>query len=661
MVNIMHVLSSGTLSFHIREDAGEIRWSAQDLPLRQSPRADFWRAFMDDGYQREITVHSAAQRGTVTPCPGGLDITYDRLTAEGGRIFDVTLTIHIRAVVSTYPAFEMYAQIHNRDAARVNELQLPLLDLDTVCDEQRSSDVLYRMSGLGARIPDPWRSIERCHTEYMAADYNQIWCSDTYPSGASMGWFGVHSAGHFLYIGRQDSRLRTCALAAGVSPRHEAVRLLLAISHFPFAKQGEALDTVRTLVSLNEGDWRTGSDIYGNYARASWYTPPALPEWVRNLSGWQRVILRHQYGEAFFNYADLPRLYQDCAAHGLNTLLVFGWWKGRFDNGYPVYEPDEALGGAQGLRDAIDRIHAMGGRVALYTNGVLIDVASDYYRETGRHICRIDIDGNEYRDHYKFSNDGLLSRTFGYKSFVSACAATPEWHAKLLDHEKLKFSFGCDSAFFDQLGCYPPNPCFNEAHLHGARADCVEEWRRESCRALAENCKGEQAFGTEGVTDMLLPYVQYIHGCQAGAVFTENAFPELFLRTFPEAVQTNRFIHDDKDGFERLMNYAFIYGLRFDISVYRGRKRILGELPRLAAYTKKLTALREKYKRFFYDGRFVVDTPLKLPAHIRMGEYVHGEERMAALWNDSGKIQRFCLAGRTITMLAQEVQCICLN
>ena len=100
------------------------------------------------------------------------------------------------------------------------------------------------------------------------------------------------------------------------------------------------------------------------------------------MTGWQRVILKHQFGEIYFKYSDLPKLYKSGLSYGINTLMVFGWWKGRFDNGYPVYEPDPLLGGEDGLRAAIDEIHRLGGKVHLYTNGALIDVATDYYKTT---------------------------------------------------------------------------------------------------------------------------------------------------------------------------------------------------------------------------------------------------------------------------------------
>ena len=57
----MNTLRAGKLQFSISDDAKEIAWSAEDLPLRQSASADFWRAYMDDYYRREMRVRSCLQ------------------------------------------------------------------------------------------------------------------------------------------------------------------------------------------------------------------------------------------------------------------------------------------------------------------------------------------------------------------------------------------------------------------------------------------------------------------------------------------------------------------------------------------------------------------------------------------------------------------------
>ncbi len=657
----MFTLTSGKLTFAVSEDASCVEWSASGLPLRQSPDADFWRAFLDDGYYMEMKVSSSRQKGQVSLQDGVMTIAYDSLVGDDGRVFDINLKITVKVATQKYAGFLFSAEIENNSDARLNELMLPLVDLANACDENRENDVFYQIEGLGRKFPNPWDSIrKKSHTEYIAADQFVVWNSQRYPGDGAMGWIGLETGGHFLYLGRHDPKLKICVLSVGTSPRDADPRLLMTISHVPSVKPGHSVKTIETFLSLNEGDWRTGSDIYRSYAEENWYTAPVVPEWVKNMTGWQRIILRHQYGQINFKYEDLPRIYENGKKYGLSMLLVFGWWKGRFDNGYPVYEPDDELGGAEGLKAAIAKVQEMGGRVALYTNGQLIDVNTDYYREIGHKVCRIDIDGNDYRDHYRFGNCGTHLRSFGYKSFVTACSDNAEWQNRVVMHEKKKFDFGADSAFFDQIGAAAPLPCFNEEHDHGARPDECEYGRIKAFEKLRANCPEGKAVGTEMVCDMVIPYVQYIHGIQIGAVFTDDCFPNMFMRTFPELIQSDRFVHDYKEGMNRSLNHAFIRGFRFDVSPWRGMTDI-SSIPQLGEKLGEIIKLKEEYHRFFYDGRYVVeDRPAGLPECVNYGEFVHGNETMYALWNDSDSEVNFTVAGKEITMKAQEVKCVCL-
>lgn len=659
----MPTLTSGPLTIRLSDDASSVAWSSPDSFLLESPQADFWRCYADDGYEREMTVRSSRQCGKAVLEGDTLTVVYDRLIADSGRIFDVGLTVTITACTTVRPGFLFRGRVDNRsaDGVRINELQLPLVDLAHGCGEKNEDDVLFQMNGLGWKTPNPWDRIRKvCHTEYIASDNHVVWNAMRYPGDAAMCWFGLQTGSRFLYLGRHSPVLRICALAAGVSPRNADPRLLLTISHFPFAKSGESVSVSETFLALCDGDWTAGSDIYGTYARATWYRIPEVPDWVKRITGWQRIILRHQFGEVRFHYSDLPDVYRNGAAYGLNMLMVFGWWKGRFDNGYPIYEPDDGLGGEEELKKAIREIRKMGGYVALYTNGQLIDVHTDYYRTTGKDVCRIDIDGNDYRDHYRFGNDGLTLRAFGYKSFVTACPANAEWQNLLLAHEKMKFDYGCDSAFFDQIGGAAPLPCFNESHFHGPRADACEEWRVEAFRQMYTACPSGKAIGTEMVTDMILPYVHYIHGCQTGSFYVPGNFPQMFQRTFPEVIQTDRFVHDDKDGTDAALGHAFVRGYRLDVSPWRGRAQ-LSDLPDLAEKIRRILALKAQYKDYFYDGRQVFNVNPDLPACIGWGafENADGSSRILALWNNSDREQTFRAGNHTIAMKPQEVT-VCL-
>lgn len=104
---------------------------------------------------------------------------------------------------------------------------------------------------MGERIVNPRDFVRKsCHTEYMAADYCNIWQSNVYPAPLSMCWFGVQSGGYFLYLARKDDRFRICSLNVGTTPRNEEERLLLTVSQYPFARTGETITTPAVFVKL---------------------------------------------------------------------------------------------------------------------------------------------------------------------------------------------------------------------------------------------------------------------------------------------------------------------------------------------------------------------------------------------------------------------------
>lgn len=650
------------LKFSVSDDGSRAVWSADGLPVSGYESGDFWRLFMDDNYEREMPVHSSEQKGKLVKTSDGFDVVYDGLVGETGRHFDVKFTVHIK---TTEKELVFTSEIENHDTARVNEAQVPFIDFKYVCDKNRENDVLYRPNGLGERLENPWKKIEKYHTEYMSADYSEIWSSLVYPRPANMAWYGLESAGHFLYIARHNTD-RLCAFNVGINPRKADPRLIFTIAHYPFAKQGETMDTAEVVVSLVKGDWRCGSDEYGAWARKNFYHPCKKPQWVHNFTGWQRIILRHQYGEVFWKYEDLPRLYQEGKQYGLDTLLVFGWWKGRFDNGYPVYEPDDALGGAEELKKAIAEVQSLGGRVILYTNGMLIDMVTDYYKKTGYRICTRDIDGNPYIDHYQFSNKGTVLRNFGYKCFAKACMSCPEWGDRLLYNGKVKLSFNPDAIFYDQVGGHHSWLCFDESHPHGNRYDEDPKYRREMFKKMRTQLYADKALGTETTVDLFASYIDYHHGCDAGNCITPTAFPQLFVRTFPEVIMTDRWMHDERESkgntkntshFKAHLNNAFAMGYRFDVSIYRGRVIGVAGVPEHAAHLKMLLELKEKYHEFFYEGRYVLDDLPEVPDGVLFSEFVHNDKKLYVFANLSDKPLSFEAIGKKVTLEPYGVYC----
>lgn len=627
-------LQSQKLVFSLDDRGREVRWSAVGLPTRSPENANFWRLFLDNGIEREIAVFSRDQEGKVKQKENKLTVSYDRLADEYGRQYDVRLVIEISEADG---AFCFESEIENLSSdVRVNEIDCPYAELAVIADEDTKHDILYLPYGLGQRIVNPCETVQaQNHTEYMAGDYDHVWRTYTYPHQFSMAWFGVESNGHFLYVGRHDEQFRTCSFSLGTAARMQQNELIFNVSQYPAVEKGEKIRMGRGYVALFHGSWKQGADFYKSWAKN--YCPVAeIPDWVKNMTGWQRIILKHQFGRIFFTYRDMVKVFEDGQKYGLDTLLVFGWWKGCFDNGYPNYEPDEALGGAEELKKAIKQIQALGGHVILYNNGVLLDVTTNYYKKVGHKIEKRNIDGTSYREYYAFSDYGMMLRTFGYKSFSTACHATEEWKEKLIENAKIKLSFDPDSLFFDQLGGHLPRFCFNREHKHANRIDEDAKYKIENVRAIRAITPKDKCIGTENVVDVLAGYFDYAHGCEGAIYQPKYAFPSIFRYSFPEVVVTNRFAHDNRPFFRRELNYAFVNGLRFDISIYRGRMIGVAGLPDYADYLKKLLDLKEHYRDFFYGGRFIGDdTSIEKPLFITANLFESPDgRRLLVLWNE---------------------------
>lgn len=634
-------------------DQGRFSFGSGAFQPVPGANGDFWRAFLDTDEIRELSVYSHAQTPVSIEEHGDTTVvTYAQLLAENGERFDIQLKVNIRKQGG---ALHFSADIRNDSNVRLNELQLPYICASRYACEPED-EVLYSPEVLGRRDVNPRRAIQKMHTEYMSADYKSVTWARTYPSPLSMPWIGLQSGEHYLYLGEHDPELKLIAVNAHGSSRYAPSELGLSISHYIAAQPGEQIHYGESVLALYEGDWRDGTAYYKAWADTAWYPDPHVrPEWVKEITGWQRIILKHQYGEIFFRYEDLPRLYEEGKAYGLNTLLVFGWWKGRFDNNYPELEPDPALGGAEALKEAVRKIQQAGGHVLLYSNGNLIDIKTDFYKKIGHRICARDIDGNEYRDHYQFSNDGTILRLYGYKSFVNGCHCTPEWKERLLHNGRLKDSFGVDSIFFDQLGC-SVKLCFDQTHPHGVRIDREAGARLENIRAIRELLTPEKAIGTEWVCDRYAEATDYIHGCGNSCNFIPEAYPDLYLNTFPGTICSNRFIHDEREDYKDHLNYAFVSGLIFDVCIFRGRVCGIAGQPNYAAYVKKLLDIKQTYAKYFYHGTFCSLQGQALPAEIRGSGFKAADGgRIAALWNETDHDLTFPLFGREVTIAANEL------
>ncbi len=650
------------LRFHISADGAHVCWEADQTLLRTTDGGDFWRMYIDDFKFRDCPVHSAKQSGVARQTSEGLEIEYNHLLDDTGRTVNVRLTVYI-TVQDEALRFEAVIENHD-ERIRVNEFALPLVDLSRLCAANRSQDTLYVPNGLGERRSNPW-SISKVDTitassqMYLEPTQNEIFKRYMYPGNLSMGWMGVESGNFFLYLGQHDELFRTCDLTYGASARSISPNLLLEITHFPVVQCGEIERTAPCYIALFEGGWLTGSRFYRQWAENSWWKAPECVPWLQNMTGREKVILRHGNGQILHTYAEIPSIMRRAMECGLSFLEIYGWHAGGQDNDYPNYIPDPEQGGEEQLRKAIEEVHKMGGRIILYGQGELLDTWTDYFKHTGHHICRKNIMHDPYYCFFHYSSGGSLLRRYGCNiTHTTACQATEEWHRLMCDETRDFLDYGADGVFWDMEGGPTPVICFDETHLHGTRGDREALWRRQNIVDVHEICLArERSSGIEFPVDFLSMHADYTMGCWE--VVKEPCF-EMFRCTFPEIVVTNRWCDDENDGYIGMLNEAFLYGLRWNICMFRTRGTLY-DVPDFAEYLTKLTTLQKQYARYLLRGDFCMETQLTLPDCIRYSEYKARPDdagRLFVFWNIGCDIRSFSVGDTRITMQPNSVTCL---
>ena len=589
------------------------------------------------GNRHEWGIAPEEQTASVTKDGSTLVARYDKLRHAGA---DHDVKIELRFTIEG-SAVACQAQLENRSDLVIEEFWFPWVGPFRSLAKEPADDTLILPDGFGRRVRNPAAYVAQKHTAYMAPDQRRVLACAYYPGGPiSMGWFGFYGGGKSLGLFSLDESFQTTGLNIARDTR--TTLLSAGFVRYPYLKRG-TWHSPRSLVRLHRNDWHDDARMYRRWVDATWWSQSPRPKWVDRMHGWQRIILKHQYGEIFYRYSDLVDVFEGGKPYGITTLFVFGWFRGGMDNGYPDYRADDALGGEAGLRQAIAEVQRRGGRIILYANGHLIDMDTDYYRTIGKRICLKTLQGSEYQESYKFSGDGTSLRHFGARSFVAGCQSTPEWRQKLIEIGRYMASFGPDGIFYDQMGGIMPYLCFDPSHPHAGPAMAQGPGKNATLAAMRKTLidgHADRTFGTEHVTDCLDRHVDFVHSATFGVVPAADAAPEVFRYTFPEILCSSRELRDESD-YVRRMNWTFVFGWRFDVEIWRCRGD-LRHAPNYGAYMAKLNALRDRWPGLLMTGKFVDEEFFERDrqAFIAKG-YTDGKRVAIVAWNITSHEHRF--------------------
>ena len=579
-----------------------------------------WRIIYQDGMLLEEVVEAENVPVEVKK------VADDEIRLEYGGEFPVKVSCKLVG-----DEVRLVPEIANQSKSKVlREFQFPIVkDINL-----KPESALVCSHYAGTRFPNIREWIRQAHTQYIAQDNKAIERCFLYPGRTSCDFYSIDEPDNALYVGSHDASFtqtmhlfRLRREGAGYRP------VDIAMAKYPFLKAGESKKYPEYVLAPHAGDWHVSAKKYRKWAN-SWFSHKPIPQSIRDMKAWHRLIMRHQYGTVIFPYSELPNLADIGKSAGIDTILMFGWTLEGHDSGYPNYSPDTTQGGDEALGKWIKETQKRGGKVIVYFNGQLIDMSTDFFKQKGRRLCVKNQNGTPFVERYPFGGDGTSMRAFCSKTFAIACPTQREW----IDEMKKKIdrvaAMGADGVFFDQLGFV--EICWDETHGHSVpsmelMADKVAMIKE--LRDYAKSKNPNMSFGIEVTSDATFQHVDFVHSVW---VYTENEYTDsdgvprtmfspVVKYAFPELRSSDREIRDDLDA-PRRVNLAVLRGWQSDVEIYRCRATI-DDAPNYKAHLAKVNNLREKYKDLLLNGVFR-DTDLAKAStkHVLYSVFTSGDK-----------------------------------
>ena len=454
---------------------------------------------------------------------------------------DVSVALH-----QLVDHWQITAAITNHDAEKCIR-EFKWLGLQLRCD---NASLLFPQ-GAGRRVTD-FENFKPIDVQYPSYQ-------------CSMPWLAMDHASNGVYVGMHDPQDHCVDFA--LMPTDDCTQMQLALTHFPFVMSGKTVTLSPLIIKSYDGHWSHAAKFYRN-----WFDSVGkvveMPKWMKTNSGWLLAILKQQNESVNYDYiTGIDELADIAIARGLDTLGLFGWTTGGHDHLYPHYDPDPTLGGCDGLKAAIKRAKDRGLRVILYANGVIMDVATPFYREHGKDACSIMADGRvNISQIIKFTDATPVI-------FATACPCSTQWRKQMLSLAVQAQELGADGLLYDQIGVYGGHECHHPDHGHENPMDGYATGRVEMIREITNYMKqidDQFIIATEGCIAPMARELHMIHGFGYAYGLTHfgegnELFPDMLRMTFPQVVSTNRIPHALMD--RNVAHYAVMHGFRQELEI----------------------------------------------------------------------------------------------
>jgi len=587
---------------------------------------------------------------------------YDNIVSDGEK-FPIALNL---VFSESRGGLSVVSSVINQSNLTVTELAvMPIAGFRSLSGEPEKDAIMWPRAE-GQLIPNPANadlSVYAGFRKYERHDQLHTDLDLRYPGGGSMQWYDIFNQNEGIYCASEDTTGQIVVLHVERSVDNSL--LSIGAIRYPFAEKNENIILPPLVFIPHNGDWHIGSKLYRDWITESgYYTSPDIPEWMKQFNGWLRVILKPHHLELNWDYSKIPELFDEAKAAGLDTIFLLGWEKGGFARMWPDFVTDEgSLGGEQVLKDGIDYVHSHGGHVAMFLSYYLIDTESEFYKNGGDKAAIVNLWGKMCPFAETYSGDGSW-RKLGAPPMpmYAACSGSDMWHEKMKDAAKVCLDLGADAVLYD-IGGTAPFFCFSKEHDHKkpSFSHASKASRYADLRQYVKSFGEDKAIYMEHNVDIFGQSMDLGHSS-----FTRprnnSCKPEMYRYTFPELNMTNREMGQDDSHYLDNVNYTFIYNMAFDMTIYRccGSLR---DVPKYAAYMKKIIDIRNDNAPFLHGGRFNDNQGFTVSGetdNVIVKSYLAEDGRLGmAVWNAADKVRRFTIqtenASFTVTLEANEV------
>ncbi len=545
----------------------------------------------------------------VAPDRRSAKFVWDGVTSERGGAHEVKVTLQV-SLTARQAVFAPVIENHSEHS--VESVYCPYLgDVQHPPDAEWFRTFIY--SYATAQEWDLWPTFQNLRG-YFGVDYPTQFAPWSPGAGAPMSpFFLLRSADQGLYIGVGDADNELvawhCELRPGYGSSIDArapeersisgkdVATRFAAVHMPYIQPGETRALTPIALEAFQGGWQRGVDIYTAW-RSRWMSTPEVPTWAREPHAWQQIHINSPEDELRIRFADLPKVGEECARHGVKAIQLVGWNDGGQDQGNPSHDPDPRLGAFDELKEAIAKIQAMGVKIVLFSKFTWADRATERFRnELIRQAIK-----DPYGDYYHYQ--GYQYQTpaqlldINTKRLIPMCFLSEEYLRVCEAEFQKTLDLGVDGILFDEcLHHSPALLCFDTTHGHryGAMVYANDRELIRRFKRLSDQVNTDFLFAGEACYDWEMEaYHLSYHRSENKKHIPLSRY---MLPDTPFMTAVTGF--NDRNLINQCLLYRYI--ISYEPYNFKGH---LDDYPLTVAYGRQMDALRTELRAYFWDGEF---------------------------------------------------------